>query len=161
MVKIARAIVASPLFIVEVPNVCISRSSVLPRYEGQITRPIENGTKYPDLIGFKLSDTKYSPWELAKWKEDRVLAVNKNRQVFQDRFFKYMDDLSHYKGWLRMRVHFGHLELKHYRQAFVDSENGFSFNEFTKMLAKSRTSGVFNKRQVNVLFIFAWGLIGE
>lgn len=139
-----RAKTERPLFIVEAPSGCIQSSIVIPRLE-----PQDQPEMHPTLCGFAFIEGKHSAREELEWAGLRSEMAQMNKQNFQDHLQKSLKSLSFYKGWLRMRVHFGLLRLQEYQTTFLDRKDGKfvgrTFEQFAKMMAHNRVKGTFNK----------------
>ncbi|KAH8808406.1 hypothetical protein F5884DRAFT_857939 [Xylogone sp. PMI_703] len=135
-----RAISALPVYIVVPPTEKAIRGIVSPVFSSQDdTQP--RGT----VVAFRLSGPELTEQELNTWRiSERPALLRINRQRIQEQLIKTALGLSVYRGWMRMRVHFGHLHLKQYRKDFTQST--YSFKDFVKMMKEPRTTGTFERR---------------
>ncbi|KAL5315570.1 hypothetical protein ACEPPN_016438 [Leptodophora sp. 'Broadleaf-Isolate-01'] len=132
----AREISASPTFIFVPPTAQAMR---------KIVRPEVYQTVVPMRAkDFVLSGDFLSPEERLIWQSDRPGMVAKNQQLFQTTLMAGLKDLEPLKGWMRMRVTFGHVEMRNFQTPFADGQ--YSFEKFAAMLRSPRQDSVFEKK---------------
>jgi hypothetical protein len=70
-----------------------------------------------------------------------------NFNAFRTHLVKRTLPLDGLKGWMRMRVHLGHISSREYQVDFGNSK--YSFNVFTNMMKRSRvsTAGIFDRNE--------------
>ncbi|RFU35360.1 hypothetical protein B7463_g1011, partial [Scytalidium lignicola] len=135
-----RAISALPVYIIVPPTESAIRTIISPIFSSQEDHQIR-GT----IVGFNLCGAELTQQNLIKWRMNvRPGILRANRQRVQQHLIKTALGLSVYRGWMRMRVHFGHLNLKQYRKDFTEST--YSFKDFAKMMKEPRTTGTFERR---------------
>lgn len=128
----ARAIMAAPIYIV-----------VPPRHSTDSTLLVAliNGQKHVCSLKFsKLSSDE----EVKKQSPSRSLKMKATVEKFRTDLRNSLSELSHLKDWMQMRVHFGELQLTHWQTDLTDGKQ--SFDNFMKMMKRTRTRGVFEKR---------------
>ena len=81
--------------------------------------------------------------ELISWESEKLSITAANQVRFSKHFQKALDELSVLMTHMRMRVHFGLIELSLYRKDFRNSD--YSFKRFSDMMAESRTKATFRK----------------
>ncbi|KAH7323734.1 hypothetical protein BKA65DRAFT_481536 [Rhexocercosporidium sp. MPI-PUGE-AT-0058] len=132
----ARKISASPTFIFVPPTAKAMR---------KIVRPEVYQTLYPmKAKDFVLSGDFLPPQERLSWQLDRPGMVAKNQQLLQTTLIAGLKNLEPLKGWMRMRVTFGHVEVKKFQTPFADGQ--YSFEQFVKMVDHPRQDSVFEKK---------------
>ncbi|KAF4634051.1 hypothetical protein G7Y89_g4051 [Cudoniella acicularis] len=129
----ARKISASPLFIMVPPTTAAIQSVVRPKKnEGVVTL---------ELTGGRLSTPGQRDWE-----SKRALMLEQNQKKFRDHLVDRLLAVATMKGWMRMRVHFGHLNLTKYPPEFAKGE--CNFQGFLKVLdnPRAQASAVFDRK---------------
>ncbi|RDL42028.1 uncharacterized protein BP5553_02007 [Venustampulla echinocandica] len=130
----ARSLSVTPLFIVVSP----ARETMR-----QIVRP----TRYREgLTIIELAGDKLSGWDLLNWESTREAREEENYTKVHNHLAKHLLALAPLKGWMRMRVHFGHLNLTQYPKAFGQSQ--CSFEKFLEILENPRVQAAakFDKK---------------
>jgi hypothetical protein len=130
----AQAISASPLYIIVPPTASAMRSIVRLKTLEYQSGHYRNVATSIELVGEPLSAS-----ETLKWEATRRKMIDDNFNTFRDHLIKRTLPLADLKGWMRMRVHLGHINLREYPLEFRDS-NKYSFDMFTNMMKKSRVS---------------------
>ena len=129
----ARAISASPLYIVIPPTTNAMRTMVCPKIVGG------NRASFTELAGKRLTAAEKSRWE-----NQRLAVVLSNEKKFKEHLLKSLSDLAQFKGWMRMRVHYGHVVFSQFRQDFADGK--FTFEKFVHMMGLSRTTANLDRK---------------
>lgn len=132
----AQGLSANPVYIVVPPTASAMRPIVRPRVARLAPKKL---AKYLELAGDKLTDKKKK-----EWKDARPAMVQQNRVRFRDTLVKKLVELEPLKGWMRMRVFFGYVELSAYRRGFAASE--VTFETFADMVQNPRQTGSFDKK---------------
>ena len=129
----AEVVYASPQYIVTPPTAGVMRAIVQPKYDGNIMR-------------VELSGQPFSTAEQEMWRSKRGEMLEENLTKFKEHLIKHTTLLAPLMGWMRMRVHFGHIRLGKVREEFVHSK--YSLEAFSKMmcLSRVRTSGKFDRK---------------
>ena len=81
---------------------------------------------------------------LEEWKAGRHELVKASKAKFEDQLRKGLLALAPYKGWMRLRVHFGHVEFSLVHKNLKKGE--YSFKDFKNMLKNPRTAGRFERQ---------------
>lgn len=136
----ARAISALPVYIVLPPPGTTMKARIVPIFSASEDHQIRGIITGFDLVAPGLTEAELNQWKL----QERPWILRNNHQRIQDQLIKTALDLSVYRGWMRMRVHFGHLHLKQYRKDFAKS--GYSFKDFAKMMKEPRITGTFERK---------------
>ncbi|KAJ8061314.1 hypothetical protein OCU04_010377 [Sclerotinia nivalis] len=129
----ARAIMATPFYIV-----------VPPRYstESTLLEALVHVDGQKHVHGLKFSK-QASDEELKKQSPSRSLKVEATIEKFREELNKNLNELSHLKDWMQMRVHFGELHLTHWQTDLTDGKQ--TLDGFMKMMKRTRTRGSFEK----------------
>lgn len=127
----AREMMAAPLYIV-----------VPPRYSTESTLLEASIDINKHVHGLKFSKQS-SNEELKNQTPPRSLKVEATVEKFRAELNKNLNELSHLKDWMQMRVHFGELHLTHWQTALTDGKQ--NLDGFMKMMKRTRTRGVFEK----------------
>jgi len=135
----ARAISASPVYIVMPPTTSAWRSEVQPVFPSELSIP-----PLPTVTILRLSGQRLSEKAALVWESGRNNILQSNIGIFREHLIKSLLDLSPFRGWMRMRLHFGHLALKQYRKELLDPN--FSFAQYSQMMKSPRTRGQFNRK---------------
>lgn len=98
-----------------------------------------NKAGYIELTGAKFSDERQLEWEIA-----RPARLETNYVKFQERLRGGLMPLEPLKGWMRMRVHYGHVILGQWMKAFAEGRQ--SFDDFCLMMSKPRITGNFDRK---------------
>jgi hypothetical protein len=129
----ARAISASPLYIVIPPTTNAMRHMVCPKtVDG-------NRASFTGLAGKKLTAA-----EKKRWETQRLAMALTNEKKFEEHLLKSLSDLAQFKGRMRMRVHYGHVVFSQFRQDFADGK--FTFEKFIHMMGLSRTTAHLDRK---------------
>jgi hypothetical protein len=141
--KRAEEIMATPLYIVAPPTATAMRVVVRPKSIELLER---NGSDAPikKVTGFELFGRKLSQEERSAWKSKRVTMIQSNYDTFREALVKNITCLTPLKGWMRMRLHFGHLTLSSYKDDFATSK--FSLEKFVEMMGNPRIIGQFDRK---------------
>ncbi|KAI9051232.1 hypothetical protein LZ554_005333 [Drepanopeziza brunnea f. sp. 'monogermtubi'] len=132
----AKRIMATNVYFVVPPNGSAMKTIVRPRE----SRPApDKFAKFLELAGEDLS-----PTEKKEWDEDRGRKVLEYRKGFQDHLLQNLKLIEPLKGWMRMRIMFGHVELTAYYKGFAAS--AVSYEKFLKMVGEPRQTGTFDKK---------------
>ncbi|KAG4433903.1 hypothetical protein IFR05_010600 [Cadophora sp. M221] len=132
----AREISASPTFIFVPPTAKAMRTIVRPEVYQTL---VPMGAK-----DFVLSGDFLSEEERLIWHSDRPRMVAANQKLFQTTLITGLRKLEPLKGWMRMRVTFGHVEVRNFQMPFVDGK--YSFKNFATMVRSPRQDSVFEKK---------------
>ncbi|KAI9644477.1 hypothetical protein NHQ30_006498 [Ciborinia camelliae] len=133
----ARAMMAATIYSVIPPRRSID-STLLVATVDQVPR--SDGQKH--VYGLKFSEQS-SDQELKNQSVSRSSKVETTNKNFRMELNKNLNELSHLKDWMQMRVHFGELHLTSWRTDLTEGKQ--SFDSFTKMMKRTRTKGVFEK----------------
>ena len=131
---VAKSVRASKLLLVEPPHPSVIRKDVrmLP---ASLNPSKETRSMIPSLTGSKL-DLK----DLEEWHDESKEYTRKNNSRMELSLRKCIANLPHYRGRVRMRVHFGTFALKTYR--WKEGAESIQFGEFMNDLTLSETKGV-------------------
>ncbi|TAQ89442.1 hypothetical protein B7494_g2207 [Chlorociboria aeruginascens] len=136
----AQAIFEAPLFLLDPPTKGAMRTIVQPIFP--------YGTTFADrprVVGFKLAGERLDLAASTHWADtQRPALIKSNLKRMEDHLRKNLANLQNIRGWMRMRVHFGHLNLIEYMTSFGQMES--SFDSFHDMMNRTRTRGQFDKR---------------
>jgi len=138
----AQAISASPMFVVNPPTASAMRAIVSPasRISGQ-----DGKSTY--IEGLILSGHVLTEGQKSKWNARRKTLKRENHKALEKHLVEGLTELSALKGWMRMRVHFGRLVLRRYRQAeLLNSKCTFDF--LCEMLRSPRVQGSIDRKYV-------------
>lgn len=102
------------------------------------------GNRDPRVTGMKLGGEPLSSNDAILWEAQRLLLLRQNNVNMFRLIKEVTTNLRNLKSSMRMRVHFGHLELLQYRKSFVD--NAYMYDSFIRMFDDERTKGQFEKR---------------
>jgi hypothetical protein len=141
----AQAIMASPLYIIVPLAADTMRSLVRPKeIEDRVDAFTNAATKV--ITSIELAGERLSASEMLEWEPKRCQMNDENFKAFRKHLIKNVLDLAHMRGWMRMRVNFGHINLSQYQQNFTLAK--FSFDMFADMMKKSRvtTGGSFDRK---------------
>ncbi|QSZ30146.1 hypothetical protein DSL72_004666 [Monilinia vaccinii-corymbosi] len=133
----ARATMAATVYVVVPPQHSID-STLLVALSDQFPR--SDGQKHVHSIKFS---KKSSEEELKKQNASRSSKTHSSVEKFRTDLSKSLNELKHLKDRMQMRIHFGELHLTHWRTDLTDGKQ--SFEDFTKMMKRARTRGVFEK----------------
>ncbi|KAF7950623.1 uncharacterized protein EAE97_002175 [Botrytis byssoidea] len=81
--------------------------------------------------------------ELNRQTPRRSLKVEATVEKFRTVLSKYLNELTHIKDRMQMRVHFGELHLTRWQTVLIDGEQ--DWDAFTKMMTRKGARGVFEK----------------
>ena len=131
---VAKSVRASKLLLVEPPQPSVIRKDVrmLP---ASLNQSKETRSMIPLLTGSKL-DLK----ALEEWNDESKEYTRKNNSRMELSLRKCIANLPHYRGRVRMRVHFGTFALKTYR--WKEGAESIHFGEFMDDMTLSETKGV-------------------
>ena len=131
---VAKSVRASKLLLLEPPHPSVIRKDVrmLP---ASLNHPKETKSMVPMLTGSTL-DFK----ALEEWHDERKEYTRKNNSRLELSLRKCIASLPHYRGRVRMRVHFGTFALKTYR--WKEGAEFIHFGEFMDDMTLSETKGV-------------------
>jgi hypothetical protein len=130
----AEIVFASPQYIVAPPSADVMRTVIGPKYDDG------------KIMGVELAGRQFSEQEKETWDSERSERLEENLTKFREHLIKHTTLLAPLMGWMRMRVHFGHVRFGKVREEFVQSK--YSFDEFVGMteLSRVRTSGKFDRK---------------
>jgi hypothetical protein len=137
----AQATSALPMYIISVPTASAMRSVVRARI-------LEYEPK--QASEFELAGAWFSEKQKTAWNACRPSRVTANLIKFEKHILESMRPLKRLRGWMRMRVHFGHVVLTQFPKSFGESGQPFETFISSKMMAHPRTVGgsKFNKKYV-------------
>ncbi|KAG4025584.1 hypothetical protein MFRU_054g00130 [Monilinia fructicola] len=133
----ARAIMAATVYVVVPPRYSINSTLLVALSD---SFPRSDGEKHVYNIRF----SKYSSDD--ELRNQNISCSSKMEASFKEfraNLSKSLNELKHLKDWMRMRIHFGELHLTHWRTDLTDGKQ--SFEDFTKMMKRARTRGIFEK----------------
>lgn len=111
----------------------------------KIVKPEVHQTLAPmRATAFVLSGDPLSANERLAWKLGRPGMVAKNQEEFQTTLVAGLKRLEPLKGWMRMRVTFGHVAIRNFRTPFIEGK--YSFAQFVEMVKNPRQLGSFEKK---------------
>jgi hypothetical protein len=130
----ARTILATPKYLVVPPTASAMRAFIGPKKVITRTEIVNNLTKTRNImcIGTRLVGNKLSGKEKKKWREGYALSRSNYVGDFKGHLSSSFMELAPFKGWMRMRVHFGHLVFKRFPSEYAASQK--SLDQFDKML---------------------------
>ena len=141
--KRAEDIMATPIYIVAPPTAIAMRVVVRPKSIELLGRQ-EGGVPVKTVTGFELFGRRFTQEEILAWKSERVIMNQSNQDTLREALVKSMACLAPLKGWMRMRVHFGHLTLSSYKDDFAASK--FGLEKFAEMMSNPRIIGQFDRK---------------
>ena len=122
------------------------------------------GAVFPIIAGFQLSGKQFSKSEQDLWDSKLKERQLRNFELFKEHLADHVRKSLHMsstcvppltsyitvrlaplRGWMRMRVHFGHVNAVHYNKKKIDSPD-FNFASFEEMMAHPRTTCTFDRR---------------
>lgn len=133
----ARTNLAAPLYIAVPPTVDAIRT---------IVKPEKYGT---DVTMIELQGEPYSKQRAAVWKKERASMIKDGQNEIKAHLLKNLRALAPMKGWMRMRVNFGHLNISHYPKAF--GQGKCDFKGFLEVLKHPRAQAGRNSRLIPAL----------
>jgi hypothetical protein len=128
----ARRLSATPLYIIAPPS-------------PQAMRPLVRPVKYQNKLNIiELRGEELSTNEREEWSRHRTVLLKENTDSFTIHLVKHLHALAPLKQRMRMRVHFGHLNLRQWPKSFTQ---GSSFSGFAEVLGdpRAQASAIFNK----------------
>ncbi len=132
---LSSSISASPKYLIQPPRGNVTRSIVRPtRLSNDPMR-----ASHFELVGKELTEEQQLAWGV-----ERAKVMHDNRLEFEVHLKENLLKFAALKGWMRMRVHFGHLALNRYKTTFAESSMGFK--EFVEMVNDRYMSTKFDKR---------------
>jgi hypothetical protein len=139
----AQVVSASPLYIIVPPTADAMRSIVRPKTIEERANSVN-----PVITSIELAGEPLSATEKLKWESNRLERNDENFEAFRIHVVKRTLKLAHIRGWMRMRVNFGHINLSQYQKNFSLAK--YSFDMFANMMKNSRvtTGGTFDRKQV-------------
>lgn len=139
----AQVVLESPLYIIVPPTADAMRSIVRPN----TTEDRENVIN-PVVTSIGLAGDRLSAAEKLEWESTRRQMNEENSKAFRNHLVKRILKLANLRGWMRMRVQFGHINLSQYQNNFKLAK--YSFDMFAEMMKKSRvaTGGSFDRKYV-------------
>ncbi|PVH83109.1 hypothetical protein DL98DRAFT_617514 [Cadophora sp. DSE1049] len=132
----AREISATASYIFVPPTAEAMRGVVKPEVH-QILAPMR-------ATAFVLSGDPLSANERLAWRLGRPGMVAENQREFQTILIAGLKGLEPLKGWMRMRVTFGHVAIRNFRTPFIEGK--YSFVQFVEMVKNPRQVGSFEKK---------------
>ncbi|KAK0122771.1 hypothetical protein ONS96_009806 [Cadophora gregata f. sp. sojae] len=132
----AREISATPSYIF-VPPTAEAMRKIVKAEVYQVLAPMR-------ATGFVLFGEPLPEDKRLEWKSRRPGMVTQNQREFQAALMAGLKCLEPLKGWMRMRVTFGHVAIRNFRKPFI--ENEYSFEEFVEMVKNPRQVGSFEKK---------------
>lgn len=134
----ARAMIATPQYIVIPPTVAAWRDELKPILSQVVGGPSQT---QPAIIGLKLSGSRCK--DIEAYRIIRSVKLRKNTANFQEHLVRNVTALSPLMCWMRMRVSFGHLKIKKYHKTFLNSK--YSIDDFESMIQDPQAVGEFDK----------------
>ena len=128
---------SSPLYIVEPPTLC-QGSKVTFGFS-----PAENGGSEPMLTSMTFNPSCPTEQEATMWNIRKAEYHEENRQRYLNHFKKAIDELQALKSWMRMRVHFGQVQLLQYHK--ISKDSAYTYGQLVEMMRQPRTMGKFEK----------------
>lgn len=125
----ASSILATPIYIATPPTTDGIKTIVRPR-------TIRSSPK--QATDLELFGDGYSEEQTKAWSETRSTMLVRNRKKLEQQLIKGLLSLAPYRGWMRLRVHFGRVAFTEYRKDFAESK--LSFEKFSSMLGLARTT---------------------
>ncbi len=137
----AQSISTSPVYIIVPPTAFAMRSIVQPR-----TLEHKTGYHHEVVTSIELAGEPFSAKERDDWESKRPSILEGNFNLFHTSLVNLTLPLADLRGWMRMRVHLGHINLGEYQTGFAESK--YSLDMFTSMMKKSRvsTAGTFDRK---------------
>lgn len=122
----SQAIFAIPKYIVLVPTTDAIREKVT-------YKSVKKGEgSYPMITGLQLSGPQLSGTDKKKWAETYETTYQEKFDDVKGHLKKSLGRLRNTKDWMRMRVHFGQVNLQKYKEDFYN--DGYSFSKFCEMM---------------------------
>lgn len=137
----AQVISASPEYIIVPPTPDAMRSIVRPGAWGDREHCANRVVERIELAG-----DPFSLAEKMEWQYHRHQMNEENYEKFRKHLIDRTIPLGDLMGWMRMRVHFGHVNLSQYQDAFAAGM--YTFDLFCDMMKKNRvaTGGTFDRK---------------
>ncbi|OWP03839.1 hypothetical protein B2J93_2684 [Marssonina coronariae] len=133
---VAKTVMARPVYFVVPPSPLAMKTIVRPRE----FRPAPH--KFAKFL--ELAGSSFSKEEQENWKGKRAEMVADGRARFEKILVGNMMKIEPLKGWMRMRVYLGFVELTAYFKGFAASK--VSFDKFVEMVTNPRQTGGFDKK---------------
>ena len=129
----ARARSGEPFYILTPPTASGMRS---------VLRPVEyrQGLVIVEMVGQKLPQNERERWNLL-----RKDIIEDNHKMFQHHLSSHISALAPHRGWMRLRVHFGHYNLPNYPKDFKKGGTFQRLQEIVK-LPRAQASARFDKK---------------
>ncbi|KAL2062999.1 hypothetical protein VTL71DRAFT_6071 [Oculimacula yallundae] len=93
---------------------------------------------------FVLSGDPLSLEDRKQWYNARPGMVARTQQLFHTKLITGLTALEAVKGWMRMRVIFGHVVFKMFTTPFAEGK--YSYEDFVAMVSHPRQNGYLNKK---------------
>ncbi|CAG8982766.1 hypothetical protein HYALB_00001047 [Hymenoscyphus albidus] len=135
----ARIRTAAPVYIMVPPSFHAIRSFLKPvTYE-------------PGLTMIELYGQPYVGQNIAVWNRERTSMVNSGKENIKNHLAKHIQAMAVMKGWMRMRVHFGHLNFTSFPKEFLQGR--CDFKGFIELLENPRiqAGAKFDRKLLNPL----------
>jgi hypothetical protein len=136
----AEAIAAKPLCLIELPSNSEMRSRVTPIFSQHISVGHQARILKVIFTGERISTAESAAREFIRDK-----AEIERRFIFASYVKTSIASLIPLRSGMRMRIHFGHLEIKTYQKNFVQG-SGIGFEDFCAMMGAARTRFLVEKR---------------
>ena len=137
----AQVISASPEYIIIRPSASAMRSIVRPK-----TMEKQGNSVNAVVTSIELAGDPLSPAEKSAWESSCRQVNEENYQTFRKDLINRTLPLGDLRGWMRMRVHLGHVHLSQYQDAFANGK--YNFGLFADMMKKARVAagGTFDRK---------------
>ena len=127
----AKDVFAKPVLIVALPqSESLMTRSVRPKYDR-------------NKVGVELAGPRLTEQERDLW---RKTCLEDNVKKFRDPLVKHIALLAPLRGWMRMRVHFGHVKYAKVHSSFLNMESEYSFRDFAEMVEESGSRITFDRK---------------
>lgn len=127
----------APIYIVATPQHS-TESTLLVAQLDRVAR--SDGSKHVYDIKFSQQS---SDEELKKQSRLNLSRERETARNIRTELSKSLNELKHLKDGMRMRVYFGELHLTHWQTVLTDGKQ--TYENFAKMMKRTRTTGVFEK----------------
>jgi hypothetical protein len=139
----AHIMLATPIYNVVPPTAESMRSIVRPK---TVERQSEKFSKV--VTSIELAGELFSEEDKQKWATKYPEMIENGYEILRQHLLARvsLSSLANLQGWMRMRIHLGHVNLREYQVDFGDSK--FSFEDFAGMMKRSRvtSSGKFDRK---------------
>ncbi|KAG0649800.1 hypothetical protein D0Z07_3535 [Hyphodiscus hymeniophilus] len=135
----AQIVSATPTYIIVPPTSEAIRACIQPE------KVVERDSRHI-VTNIKIAGERLAPAALSEWEVSHRRMNEENSKNFRTQAFKRIFELQDLIKWMRMRIQFGHVNLRQFPQSFLQGK--YSFEMFGEMMKKSRvvSDAVFDRK---------------